>query len=146
MASDLQWKVFNRLTDLHVHAYRLSGGRIGAKMPRAKGRMLLLDHVGARSGKHRTIPLLYVTDGDDLVIVASKGGSHKHPSWFHNLMANPETTVQVDSEKRDVVAREAKDKERKRLWPMVVDAWSDYDSYQERTERKIPLVVLSRAG
>jgi F420H(2)-dependent quinone reductase len=146
MAHDLQWKVINRLTDVHVGVYKLTGGRLGAKMPRAKGRMLLLDHVGAKSGKHRTIPLLYVTDGEDLVIVASKGGSHKHPSWFHNLMANPKTTVQVDSEKRDVVAREASDKERKRLWPTVVDAWNDYDSYQDRTDRKIPLVILSGAG
>jgi deazaflavin-dependent oxidoreductase (nitroreductase family) len=143
MANSLQWKVFNRLTDVHVGAYRLTGGRIGAKIPRGKGEMLLLEHVGAKSGKHRTIPLLYIDGGDDLVIVASKGGSHKHPAWFHNLMANPDTRVQVGSEKRDVVARKAGRREKKRLWPQVVEVWPDYENYQERTEREIPLVILS---
>ena len=143
MANSLQWKVFNRLTDVHVGAYRLTGGRIGAKIPRGKGEMLLLEHVGAKSGKHRTIPLLYIDDGDDLVIVASKGGSHKHPAWFHNLMANPATRVQVGSEKREVVARKAGRREKKRLWPQVVEVWPDYENYQERTEREIPLVILS---
>ncbi|MGZ5308770.1 MAG: nitroreductase family deazaflavin-dependent oxidoreductase [Solirubrobacterales bacterium] len=146
MASDLQWKVFNRFVDVHTAIYRATRGRVGAKMPRAKGRMLLLDQVGRKSGKKRTQPLLYVEDGEDLVIVASKGGSHKHPAWFLNLMANPETTVQVGSEKRSVIAREANDKERKRLWPRVVEAWSDYESYQQRTERQIPLVILSPRG
>jgi deazaflavin-dependent oxidoreductase (nitroreductase family) len=146
MASDLQWKIVNRFVDVHTAVYRATGGRLGAKMPRAKGRMLLLDQVGRKSGKKRTQPLLYIEDREDLVIVASKGGSHKHPAWFLNLMANPETTVQVGSEKREVVAREANDKERERLWPKVVDAWNDYDSYQERTDGKIPLVILSPAG
>ena len=143
MANSLQWKVFNRLTDVHVGAYKLTGGRIGAKIPRGRGEMLLLEHVGAKSGKHRTIPLLYIDDGDDLVIVASKGGSHKHPAWFHNLMANPATRVQVGSEKRDVVARKAGRREKKRLWPQVVEIWPDYANYQERTKREIPLVILS---
>jgi deazaflavin-dependent oxidoreductase (nitroreductase family) len=143
MANSLQWKVFNRLTDVHVGAYKLTGGRIGAKIPRGEGKMLLLEHFGAKSGKHRTIPLLYIDDGDDLVIVASKGGSHKHPAWFHNLMANPETRVQVGSEKREVTARKAGRREKKRLWPRVVDTWPDYENYQERTEREIPLVILS---
>ncbi|MDX6616474.1 MAG: hypothetical protein QOD60_1565, partial [Solirubrobacterales bacterium] len=71
------------------------------------------------------------------------GGSHKHPAWFHNLMANPETRVQVGSEKREVTARKAGRREKKRLWPRVVDTWPDYENYQERTEREIPLVILS---
>ena len=146
MASDLQWKVFNRLTDVHVGLYKLTGGRIGARMLRGSGRMLLLDHVGAKSGKHRTIPLLYIDDGDDVVIVASKGGSHKHPSWYHNLKANPDTTVQIGGEKRQVHAHEAKPREKKRLWPRLVEVWSDYDRYQERTERQIPLMILSPRG
>jgi len=146
VANDLQWSIFNRLTDLHTRVYRLTGGRIGDKVPRGKGKMLLLDHVGRKSGKHRTLPLLYVEDGEDLVIVASKGGSHKHPAWFLNLMANPETSVQVGPEKRSVVAREADPKERARLWPLVVETWPDYENYQRRTEREIPLVILSPAG
>ena len=146
MASDLQWKVFNRLTALHVGIYRLSGGRIGEKVPRGTGRMLLLDHVGAKSGKQRTIPLLYIEDGDDVVLVASKGGSHKHPSWYHNLMANPETSVQIGREKRAVTARRAKPREKKALWPRLVAVWPDYERYQRRTAREIPLVILSPRG
>ena len=82
--------------------------------------MLLLDHVGAKSGTKRTSPLLYFKDGDDLVIVASKGGFPKHPAWYHNLMANPDTEVQVGSEHRAVHARVANAEERERLWPVAV--------------------------
>jgi deazaflavin-dependent oxidoreductase (nitroreductase family) len=104
--------------------------------------MLLLDHVGAKSGVKRTSPLVYVDDGDDIVLVASKGGNPKNPAWFHNLKANPETTIQVGSEQRKVRARVANDEERKRLWPKAVKTYSGYDGYRKRTERKIPLVVL----
>jgi deazaflavin-dependent oxidoreductase (nitroreductase family) len=104
--------------------------------------MLLLDHVGARSGTRRTLPLLYLEDGQNLVIVASKGGFPKHPAWFHNLMANPDTTVQVGSERRPVHARTATDEERPRLWAKAVEAYSGYEDYRARTEREIPLVVL----
>jgi deazaflavin-dependent oxidoreductase (nitroreductase family) len=109
--------------------------------------MLLLDHVGAKSGKQRTSALVYMRDGDDLVIVASKGGYPQHPAWFHNLKANPDTTVQVGSERRPVHARVANAAERKRLWPLVVQTYSDFDVYQERAGREIPVVVLEpRAG
>ena len=84
--------------------------------------MLLLDHVGAKSGTRRTSPLLYFKDGDDLVVVASKGGFPKHPAWYHNLMANPDTEVQVGSEHRRVHARVATAEERKRLWPVARQA------------------------
>jgi deazaflavin-dependent oxidoreductase (nitroreductase family) len=104
--------------------------------------MLLLDHVGAKSGQKRTTPLVYVRDGENLVLVASKGGNPKNPAWFHNLRANPETTVQVGSERRAVRARVAERDERERLWPKAVDTYSGYRGYQERTEREIPLVIL----
>lgn len=105
--------------------------------------MLLLDHVGAKSGAERTSPLLYIEDGDDLVIVASKGGYPKHPAWYHNLMANPDTTVQVGSEHRDVHARTATPEERERLWPRVVASYGGYADYQRRSKgREIPLVIL----
>ena len=80
--------------------------------------MLLLDHVGAKSGAKRTAPLLYFDDGDAVVIVASKGGYPKHPAWFHNLRANPETTVQIGRERRPVRARVATPEEHARLWPV----------------------------
>ena len=104
--------------------------------------MLLLDHVGAKTAKHRTTQLAYIEDGDDVVIVASKGGYPRHPGWFHNLQANPDTTIQVGSRRRPVHARVATARERERLWPKVVEAYRGYDSYQARTKREIPLVIL----
>jgi deazaflavin-dependent oxidoreductase (nitroreductase family) len=140
-ASRLLWKVFDVGTQAHVLGYRATGGLVGHRVP-GMPPMLLLDHVGARSGKHRTLPLVYLEHGDDIVIVASKGGHPRHPSWFHNLRANPDTTVQVGSQRRAVHARVAGAEERARLWPKVVDLYSGYASYQRRTDREIPLVVL----
>ena len=141
--ADRSWPVLRRAMGLHTVAYRASRGVIGHRFPGSPP-MLLLDHEGAKSGTQRTSPLVYTEDGDDLVLVASKGGNPKHPAWYHNLKANPETTVQVGSEKRPVRARVATDEERERLWPMVVDVYSGYEGYRKRTDRKIPLVVLER--
>jgi deazaflavin-dependent oxidoreductase (nitroreductase family) len=105
--------------------------------------MLLLDHVGAKSGVERTSPLLYVRDGEDLVIVASKGGFPKNPAWFHNLKANPDTTVQVGPHTVPVHARVAESAERERLWALAVAAYHGYEDYAVRSKgREIPLVVL----
>jgi F420H(2)-dependent quinone reductase len=105
--------------------------------------MLLLDHVGAKSGAKRTTPLLYVPDGDDVVIVASKGGYPKHPAWLYNLKANPDTTVQIGGERRAVHARVATQQERERLWPQAVRTYGGYEDYAARSKgREIPLVVL----
>jgi len=128
---------------LHTALYRASGGRLGHTIPGVGGRMLLLDHVGAKSGTKRTSPLLYFPDGDDVVIVASKGGYPKHPAWYHNLIANPDTEVQVGRERRAVHARVATAEERKRLWPRAVKSYHGYTDYQKRSKgREIPLVVL----
>jgi deazaflavin-dependent oxidoreductase (nitroreductase family) len=140
----LRRAVWNAFVRAHTAAYRLTGGRIGSSIRGVS--TLLLDHVGRKSGKLRTCPLLYVEDGDDLVIVASKGGSHRHPAWWLNLRANPRTSVQVGGERREVVAREANVEEKARLWPRVVEAWPDYEAYQRRTRREIPVIILSRAG
>jgi F420H(2)-dependent quinone reductase len=139
--ADRSWPVLRRLTGVHTTLYRATGGLVGHRVPGSPP-MLLLDHVGAKSGTHRTSPLVYVRDGRDLVLVASKGGFARHPAWFHNLEAHPETTVQVGSERRAVRARVASPAERERLWPMAVEVYPGYDGYQERTERTIPLVVL----
>jgi len=105
--------------------------------------MLLLDHVGAKSGAKRTTPLLYIPDGDDVVIVASKGGYPKHPAWLYNLKANPDTTVQIGGERRAVHARVATPQERERLWPEAVRSYSGYEDYAARSKgREIPLVIL----
>jgi deazaflavin-dependent oxidoreductase (nitroreductase family) len=139
--ADRSWPVLRRLMGAHTFAYRTSRGLIGHRIPGAPP-MLLLDHVGAKTGTRRTSPLVYVRDGENLVIVASKGGNPKHPAWFHNLRANPNTTVQVGSEHREVQAHVATPPERRRLWPMAVATYSGYSGYQERTDREIPLVVL----
>lgn len=128
---------------LHTALYKASGGRLGHKIPGVPGKMLLLDHVGAKSGTKRTSPLLYFRDGEDLVIVASKGGFPKHPAWFHNLKANPDTTVQVGSHHVPVHARVADPEERERLWPEAVRSYHGYADYQVRSKgREIPLVIL----
>jgi F420H(2)-dependent quinone reductase len=135
------WRLFNELTRVHTLAYRVTGGLLGSRIPGGPP-MLLLDHVGAESGTRRTSPLVYLQDGKKMVIVASKGGSSRHPAWFHNLRANPETTVQVGSRKVPVTARVATAKERSRLWPKIVALYRGYELYQARTSRQIPLVIL----
>jgi F420H(2)-dependent quinone reductase len=135
------WPLVTQLMRGHTIVYRATGGRIGHSFP-GFPTMLLLDHVGAKSGRKRTSALLYIRDGEDLVIVASKGGYPRNPGWYHNLRANPDTTVQVGSERREVHARVATPDERARLWPRVVESYGGYREYQERTGREIPLVIL----
>jgi len=125
----------------HTAVYRATRGRIGHRFPGSPP-MLLLEHVGARSGTRRTSPLVYIADGTDIVLVASKGGHPRHPAWFHNLRANPDAAVQIGSEHREVRARIATDEERSRLWEKAVATYRGYRTYQQRTEREIPLVIL----
>jgi F420H(2)-dependent quinone reductase len=141
--ADRTWPLLRRMMAGHTVIYRATNGLVGHRFPGAPP-MLLLDHVGAKSGTKRTTPLVYVRDGDDLVIVASKGGHPKHPAWFHNLRAHPDTTFQVGSERRPVHARVATPQERERLWPLAVATYSGYRDYQRRTSREIPLVILER--
>jgi len=135
------WGLLGRAMQGHTAIYRATGGRIGHRVPGAPP-MLLLDHVGAKSGKRRTSPLVYGRDGQNLILVASKGGYPKNPAWLHNLMANPDTTVQVGSHHQSVHARVASAEERPRLWQLMVGVYGGYEDYQRRTEREIPLVVL----
>jgi deazaflavin-dependent oxidoreductase (nitroreductase family) len=109
--------------------------------------VLVLHHVGRRSGKARETPLLYLRDGDDrLVVVASKGGVDQHPAWFHNVMAMDATDVELPGgERRRVVPREATDEERDAYWPRLVRSYPPFESYRGATSRRIPLVVLERA-
>ena len=128
---------------VHTALYKATGGRLGHTIPGVPGKMLLLDHTGARSGTERTSPLLYFRDGENLVIVASKGGYPKHPAWYHNLKANPDTTVQVGSHHMAVHARTANPEERERLWPLAVKSYHGYADYAVRSKgREIPLVIL----
>ena len=141
------WKLWEVGTRVNIGLFRLSGGRLGAKMPGYGSPILLLHHVGAKSGRHRVSPLIYFADGDDLVVVASKGGVDRHPAWFHNLRANPQTEVELPREgRRRVRARVASAEERERLWPRAVATYRPYAQYQTYTGRQIPLVVLERDG
>jgi deazaflavin-dependent oxidoreductase (nitroreductase family) len=139
--ADRSWPLLRRAMKGHTAVYRATNGLIGHRFPGSPP-MLLLDHVGAKSGTKRTSPLAYAEDGDDIVIVASKGGNPKHPAWFHNLRANPDTTIQVGSKRRAVHARVATEAEYDRLWKKVVAVYGGYEGYKKRTTRKIPLVVL----
>jgi deazaflavin-dependent oxidoreductase (nitroreductase family) len=130
--ADRSWPLLRRLMGGHATVYRATHGLIGHRFPGSPP-MLLLDHVGAKSGTRRTSPLVYAEDGDNVVLVASKGGYPRNPAWFHNLLANPDTSVQIGSAHREVHAR---------LWPKVVRIYGGYEDYQRRTEREIPLVIL----
>ncbi|MEA2315095.1 MAG: hypothetical protein QOI03_1787 [Solirubrobacteraceae bacterium] len=133
-----------RSTKLHVALYRRSGGRLGGHLPGwPAARVVLLDHTGARSGAKRTSPLMYHEEGDAIVVAASKAGQPTHPAWFHNLKANPDTTIQIGSSVRAVRARVASDEEHDRLWPKFVAFYPGYEFYQRNAGgRKIPIVIL----
>ena len=141
--ADRIWPALIRTAGLHTWLYRATGGRLGRTLPGGPGKMLLLDHVGAKSGSKRTAPLLYVKDGENVAIIASKGGYPKNPAWFYNLKANPDTTVQIGRERLAVHARVATGEERERLWAEAVRAWSGYEDYAAHSKgREIPIVVL----
>jgi F420H(2)-dependent quinone reductase len=127
----------------HAAVYRATGGRVGGRIPGLPA-LLLLDHVGAKSGRCRTTPLVYMPDGDAFLVVASKGGHPRHPGWLHNLRAHPDTEVQVGRERVEVHAREATASESERLWPRAIEYNPAWGRYRERTTRQIPLVLLER--
>ena len=140
--------IFRHVGRAHVWVYRKTGGRIGGKWRIGAGfrkpvPTLLLEHRGRKSGTRFTVPLLYVADGDDLVVVASQGGRPEHPQWYRNLVANPDVEVQVGPRRRGVRAVVADPERRTLLWPKLVDAYADFDTYQDWTEREIPVVVLT---
>jgi deazaflavin-dependent oxidoreductase (nitroreductase family) len=129
--------------------YRVTGGRLGGKWRFMAGfkkpvPVLLLTTTGRRSGKERTVPLLYLRDGVDIVVVASTGGLPDHPAWYHNLSADPEVSVQVGSDVSRRRGRTATDDERDRLWPRLVEMYADFETYQQWTAdtREIPVVIL----
>jgi deazaflavin-dependent oxidoreductase (nitroreductase family) len=124
----------------HIRVYRETGGERGYHWRGTE--ILLLTTTGRASGEERTTPLIHRADGDSYVIVASKGGAPDHPGWFKNLSANPQATVQVRDQVIPVHASEAEGAERSRLWSLMTEVWPDYDKYQTRTERQIPIVVL----
>lgn len=125
----------------HINAYRETNGEVGYLWNGVP--TLLLTTRGRRTGEPRTSALIFARDGDDYLVVASMGGAPQHPQWYLNLTANPEAEVQVRADHIPVVARTATPTEKPRLWRVVKAVWPNYDVYQERTAREIPVVVLS---
>lgn len=145
--SPLVTKVMKYAGKAHVWVYRRSGGKIGANWRVGAGLKkpvptLLLEHTGRKSGKTFVSPLVYITDGDDVIIVASQGGRDTHPQWYHNLVANPDVYIEIGTDRRAVRAEVASPEERARLWPKLVDAYADFDTYQSWADREIPVLVL----
>ncbi len=124
----------------HAGVYRATGGKLFGRM--GKSPILLLNTVGRRTGRKRTSPLLYIMDGEDFVVIASKGGAATHPAWYLNLRANPEATVEIGDREVQVEAGVADSEEKPRLWQKMVEMYPPYNDYQEKTEREIPLLVL----
>ncbi len=133
-----------RSTKIHVALYRWSSGKLGGHVPGwSDARIALVDHTGAKSGVTRTSPLMYHEDGETIAVAASKAGQPTHPAWFHNLKANPNTTIQIGSVVREVRARVATEEEHDRLWPQFVAFYPGYDVFQRNANRrKIPIVIL----
>ena len=139
------WKVFYRFTDVHKALFRVTKGRVGGSFPGTQVKILILHHKGAKSGQERSNPLNFVSHGDQLALIASKGGNAKHPAWFHNLKAHPDTEVELPGgERRRVRARVAEGAEREEWWDRAVAAYKTYADYQTYTDRQIPVVVLDR--
>ena len=135
------WPVLGPLMRGHATIYRATGGLVGGRLPGLPS-LLLLDHVGARSGKRRTTPLVYMPHGEAMLVVASKGGHPKDPAWMHNLRAHPDTEVQIGRKRIKVRAREASAEERDTLWPKAAAYNPHWGEYRKRTSREIPLVLL----
>jgi deazaflavin-dependent oxidoreductase (nitroreductase family) len=125
----------------HIRAYRETGGEAGYLWNGVP--TLLLTVTGRRTGRKLTSALIFGRDGDDYLVVASMGGAPSHPSWYVNLQANPQANIQVKADELAVVARTALAAEKPRLWKTMTDLWPNYDVYQSRTDRDIPVVVLT---
>jgi deazaflavin-dependent oxidoreductase (nitroreductase family) len=149
--SDLTRRIIKAMATANVWLYRRTGGRVGGTWRIGAGfrdpvPICLLEHRGRRTGRLRTTPLVYLEDGDRIVVVASQAGRPEHPMWYLNLLADPDVTVQVGRRRRSMRARVVEGDERSALWRRLVDLYADYDSYQSWTDRVIPVVVLEPVG
>jgi deazaflavin-dependent oxidoreductase (nitroreductase family) len=132
------------LSFAHTALFRLTGGIIGSRL--VNNDMLLLTTTGRATGESHTVPLLYLRDGADLIVIASYGGRTHHPDWYQNLLHDPTASIQIDSHRTTVDAATISPDERQEWWPRIVEAYSDYEVYQSRTDREIPVVRLSASG
>jgi deazaflavin-dependent oxidoreductase (nitroreductase family) len=134
--------VVKLMSKANTWVFRATGGRLGAKFLRGAP-ICLVTTIGRKSGEPRVAPLLYLQDGASVVLVASKGGMSHHPLWYRNLQANPAVEVEIGTDKVPMTARTASDAEKQTLWPRLVAMYPDYDDYQARTTRNIPVLILS---
>lgn len=139
--TDEQWLTLN---DGVIAEFRANGGACGGRWE--GNPMVLLTTTGARSGQPRTSPLTYTSDGDRLVLVASRAGDDRHPHWYHNLVANPAVVVELGDERFDAVATVAAEPERTRLLDARIDVMPRFGGYVEATDRTIPVVVVDRSS
>jgi F420H(2)-dependent quinone reductase len=130
------------MTGINNVVYRLSAGRVAGHVP-SGAPLCLLTTVGRRTGRRRTVALLYVDLDDELVVVASRGGMSAHPAWYLNVLAEPEVTVETGATTRRARARLASAEEVARAWPVLTGAYTHFDEYQQRTDRDIPVVIIS---
>ena len=149
--TDLTRRIIKAMATTNVWLYRRTGGRVGGTWRIGAGfrnpvPICLVEHRGRKTGKRRTTPLVYLHDGDRIVVVASQAGRPEHPMWYRNLLADPDVTVQIRSRRQSMRARVADQAERAQLWPRLVDLYADYASYQSWTDRVIPVVVLEPVG
>lgn len=129
-----------RLSRLHTAVFRLTRGRVGKRL--VNNDMLLLTTRGRKTGRPRTVPLLYLSEGDRIVVIASWGGRDYHPEWYTNLLADPEAEVNLGGLRRRVVARTAGGADRAEWWQRAIAAYPRYAAYQRRTNREVPIVFL----
>jgi deazaflavin-dependent oxidoreductase (nitroreductase family) len=133
-------RMIRAFTDTHVALIRSTRGRIGARL--GPQELCVLTTTGRKSGLERHNPLAYFPHGDGLVVIASAGGSDRHPAWYHNLLANPVVRVEVDGASREMTARTATDEEKATIWPAVIAKAKNFAGYQVKTSRNIPVVIL----
>lgn len=144
-------KIIKTMSKMNAAIYRWTGGLLGSKWRVGSAfpwgiPVLLLTTIGRKSGQPRTAPLVFIEDGDNLIIVASQGGLPRDPLWYKNLQATPECEVQIKRRKMKMRARTASEVERGRLWPELLAHYSDFASYEAWTDRLIPVVILEPAG
>ncbi|SFO88561.1 proline iminopeptidase [Amycolatopsis arida] len=131
--------------DEHVRRYEETNGEVGHIWERGAP-CLILTTKGRKTGEDRKFPLIYQEHDGSYVVVASKGGDPNHPGWYLNLLANPEAQIQVGPGRFTVRARTASTEEKAELWPRMVEVWPDYDEYQRKTDRDIPVVILDKVS
>ena len=143
-------KLIKAMSRGNVWLYRRTNGRLGGKWRVGAGfrkpvPVCLLTHKGRKSGREFTAPLLFLRDGDRVVLVASQGGLPSDPQWYRNVVADPHVVVQIRGDVRPMVARTATPEEREALWPRLVELYADFASYQSWTDRVIPVVLCEPA-